>query len=273
MWEMSYCYHQGIYEDSALKIFVFILIRFQGKAKWFCWQNLIVLRTIEWPGPEKAGGIQSIDGWRCTATPWHRLCYPWHQCHPLLMEDWWWIAGHCVGPTIYTESHCTALQINSNQFYIYSTGNFGLGIRFVFPQILALLFRNVLFCARMQLISRWWPPTIASGIFPIWVEAAPLPPLPLTSLHISSFLSLESAARDISTFPPLTPFHFLESDNSIFSTLSSPFPQQRGIERKTNLSFLAKRQWVPNKTLGAVLKQFKLLTNDRLDRFLHFAVY
>ena len=53
-----------------------------------------------------------------------------------------------------TESHYTALKINSIQFYIYSMGNFGLGICFVFLQILALLFRNVLFGARMQLISR-----------------------------------------------------------------------------------------------------------------------
>ena len=272
MSEMSHCYHQGIYEDSALKIFVFILIRFQGKAKWFCWQNLIVLRTIEWPGPEKAGADSKYRWMTMHRYPVASLVLPVASV-PSTLDGGLMMDSRPLCGTHYTESHCTALQINSNQFYIYSTGNFGLGIRFVFPQILALLFRNVLFCARMQLISRWWPPTIASGIFPIWVEAAPLPPLPLTSLHISSFLSLESAARDISTFPPLTPFHFLESDNSIFSTLSSPFPQQRGIERKTNLSFLAERQWVPNKTLGAVLKQFKLLTNDRLDRFLHFAVY
>ena len=67
-----------------------------------------------WKGWGGGQQIQSIDGWRCTATPWHRLCYPWHRCHPLLMVDWWWIADHCVGPTTLrvTALRCKSIQIS-----------------------------------------------------------------------------------------------------------------------------------------------------------------
>ena len=123
---------------------------------------------------------------------------------PLSMLDWWWIPGHCVwDPTKYwlhfTESYCaTAVLWKSIQFYIYGMGNFGLGIRFVFLQIMARLFGNVVFAV----FQAGWPPTIASGIFPIWAEATPsslkqhgwlplpLPLLLLTSLHLSSDSSL-----------------------------------------------------------------------------------
>ena len=80
------------------------------------------------------------------------------------------------------------------------------------------------------------------------------PPLPIP-------LSLERAARDISTSPPLAHFTFLTSQH--FPHFP-PFPQQGGIERKQTCPFLAGEP-VPTKTMGAVQKQFKLLSSDGLD--------
>ena len=214
-----------VLEQKCSQCCKIIFITFSAKAKWFCWQNLIVLRMIIWQGPEKGGGqIQSIGGWRGTATPWHRFCYPWHRCH----SQWWIDDGYQATLCAVGANHraVASFTINSIQFYIYSMGNFGLGIRFVFLQIVARLLGNV--CG----ISRRWPPTISSGIFPIWVRATPPPPPwshPSTSPD-SSFLLCNAHHSHIFSL-----FHFL-----IFSTLFSPFHQQRRVERKHTCPFSAR---------------------------------
>ena len=216
------------------------MITFSVEAKWFCWQNLIVLRMIRWPGPEKeGGGADSKYQWMTMHRyPVASLVLPVASV-PLSMLDWWWIVGHCGTPPPYkgclhcTESYCTtAFKIDSIQFYIYSMGNFSLGICFVFLQILARLFGNLLFSVCR--ISRRWPPTIASsGIFPIWAtppSSSPPhipPPLPIP-------LSLERAARDISTSPPLAHFTFLTSQH--FPHFP-PFPNKAGLKENKLVPF------------------------------------
>ena len=90
---------------------------------------------------------------------------------------------------------------------------------------------------------------------------SPPPPLPLTSLHLSRFLSLWNGPHEILALLRHSPISLFWHPN-IFHT--SPFPQQGGIERKQTCPFLAGEP-VPTKTMGAVQKQFKLLSSDGLD--------
>ena len=97
-----------------------LFIWFQGKAKLFRWQNLIVLRMIGWPGPEKAeGGADSKYRWMTMHRyPVASLVLPVAWV-PLSMVDWWWIAGHCgTQPPYFTELRVTTLRWKSIQFYI-----------------------------------------------------------------------------------------------------------------------------------------------------------
>ena len=101
---------------------------------------------IGWPGPEKAGGGRfkvSMDddaplprGIACATRGMGATLNGGLMMDSRPLWDPTTIL-HC------TESHYTALKINSIQFYIYSMGNFGLGIRFVFLQMLAPYFSGI----------------------------------------------------------------------------------------------------------------------------------